>query len=161
MFFKLRYFSLIVFTFLYLKKHVPQFHGGVMAGFILWARFVRHRCNCLYCSLLFSNIRCFFCVIFLQSSLPFFLQSYLPFFNCIYLSLMLYTLYFRWRFRGFMAVSWRCHGRCHTLGSICEPQEYFLYFSIFVVVFVYLIFFIVPYVSLICFTFYLNFFTFL
>ena len=60
MFFIGRYFSLMLFTFLYLKKHVSRFHGGFMASFILWARFVSHRSNFLYFSLLFYEFRCLF-----------------------------------------------------------------------------------------------------
>ncbi len=46
------------------------------------------------------------------------------FFNFRYFSLILFTfLYLKNMSRGFMAVSWRFHGRFHTLGSICEPQE--------------------------------------
>ncbi len=74
--------------------------------------------------------------------------------------------------RGFMAVSWRFHGRFHTLGLFCQPQEFFLlfsllfsnflcgcfkflYFSLLFFNFLYfsLMFFIFNYFSLILFTF--------
>ena len=105
MFFNFHFFSLILFTFLYLTKHVPRFRGGFMAGFILWARFVSHRGNCLYVSLFFFNLRCFFLFnffIFLYVSLIFFTFLYC---SLIFFVVVLFLFYFSLLFFNFLYFS--------------------------------------------------------
>ena len=99
-------FFLNLIYFLYLTKTCLavswRFQGGFMAGFILWTRFVSHRSNCLYFSLLFYNFRC------LSFNFLYCLYFSLMFFNFHFVSLILFTFLYLTkhvpRFRGgFMA----------------------------------------------------------
>ena len=109
-------FSLIWLTVLDLTKHVSRYHGGFIAGFILWARIVSHRSNFIYVSLRFLNFRCFFIFNvnyvflfkFLCVSVILFVLLWL-FFNLSYFSSL--TKYVP-RFRGGFIASFILWARC-------------------------------------------------
>ncbi len=121
------------FYFRYLNEHVMRFHGGFIASFILCARFETHMSSFRYFSIPFLKFRVFLfiCLFFRFFSVLTFLFFCLVFFDVLWLSLPFLKhnyFYLLNMSRGFMAVSWRSHGPFHTLGSICETQEYLCFF---------------------------------